>query len=188
MRLELQRQLLAETLQTFDELIQLADKAERLELRDGNPLSVRRDRIAVEDQLEQVEAGIAKSRILLAQQLNQPIAEAETVPLEGETPRLLYATRDDAFQAAIAQRCDLQAIRQLCTSLNLDTLPAVRQAFAMLQPGLGLSVSTIARKALLASLHAPSPSNAELCRRRKSARSCKPCGTTGPSGVVRCVG
>ncbi len=117
-----------------------------------------------------MEAGIAKSRILLAQQVNKPIAEAETSSLEGETPQLLYATRDDALQAAFDQRCDLKAIRQLCSSLTLDTLPAARQALAMLQPGLGLSVSSVARKALLASLHAPSPSNAELCRRREECQ------------------
>ena len=169
--LEQQRDLINQSLTTFDELILLADKAERLELHEGNPLSLRRERLTVEDQLEQVEAGIAKSRILLAQQLGKPLAEAEVTALDGVTLPLVYATREDAYQAALDHRCDLRAIRQVCGSLNLDTLPAARQALAMLQPGMGLSVSSVARKALLASLHAPSPSNAELCRRREECQT-----------------
>ncbi len=43
--LEQQRDLLTETLGTFDDLIQLADKAERLDLHEGNPLSLRRERL-----------------------------------------------------------------------------------------------------------------------------------------------
>ncbi len=168
--LEQQRDLLLRSLEVLDELISLVEQAERLELQDGNPLVLQQERLNVEDQLAQVEAGIAKSRILLAQQTGQSLLIAESVSLSGHTPGLIYANRDDAFAAALAQRCDLMAIRLVCQSLNAQTLPAVRQVMATLQPGLGLAISQLPRKALLASLHTSVPTSAELCQRREECQ------------------
>ncbi|MGV3483773.1 MAG: hypothetical protein ACO1RT_05095, partial [Planctomycetaceae bacterium] len=169
--LERQQLLLDQARGTMDQLLRMADKADELELEDGNRFELDKRALQLADQQAEAAGANAKLRIALAQWLGRPFDEMATAAFVDDPAA---ATNDAADQSveqwvsiAMSRRCDLSAIQTLCRSLSADSLPAARQLFGALQPGLGLAVALAARKPLLVALHEDDRTGAELCQRRQ---------------------
>lgn len=168
--IEQQRTVLSPAIETLDGLIDLADRAEELELPDGNPNALRRRQLELQSQDIEARFGIKQLRVQLAELTGRPRSEALTAELVDPlvVPSSLQEP-SDAVRDALSNRQDLRAIETLCRQINSNTLPAVRQLFAGLQPGLGMAAaSTSGGKFSLLSLHASQPDVGDLaCRRQQ---------------------
>ncbi len=165
-----QRELLEQATLIAERLLQMAKKADELELKDGDVFELDKQRLSLLDQQEEADLGILKLRLSLAELVDNPCTEdCLFVTSEGPIAQGFDGDYAAALTTAYASRCDLQALDTLCRSLNEDTLPIVRQLLGSLQPGLGLSLLLATRKPLLA-LHSDDRSDAELCQRRKQCQ------------------
>lgn len=182
--LEQQQTLLDDADGILDELIGFAERAEQLELPDGDARALRQRRLALADQAVQAETGIAQLRIRLAELTGQQPQVVLDVPLPhhelasaasaggdataGSGDRGLDLSSPEAQSAvavATARRADLRAIRTLCRCMTADALPSARRLLGVVQPGLGLTVARAARSPLMA-LHASAEPTEDLACRR----------------------
>lgn len=159
-----------EALKLQDDLIELAEEAERLELPDGDVRQLRQQRLELQDAATQQLFARRKLRQELARLTGWPEAEVAvavpTDPLPEDAPPIDAAA---AVDTALAQRHDLQAVANLCAGMNRCSLPAARQLLGALTPGVGLSLATVAKGGLLACLH-DDRSDDDLAARRRQCR------------------
>jgi hypothetical protein len=163
-----QKELLDAAYRSSDKLLRLAEKADELNLADGNRFELDKQRLQIADQQAEAGGGIAKLQVALSELIDKPFTEV--IAMQFELPSDAPEHDDDFEQSlsvALSQRCDLKAIQTLCRSINNDTLPIVRQVMSSLRPGIGLAVAVATRKSLLGALHHDDPSTAELCQRRE---------------------
>lgn len=176
--LQAQRELLDDAYRSTDKLLRLAEKANELDLADGNRFELDKQRLQIADQQAEAVGGVAKLQVALGELIGKPFVEVSVaqLPLPNDAPVSeggsqsqdpLQWDKDQALEIALSHRCDLQALQQMCRSLNSDTLPIARQVMSSVQPGLGLAVAIASRKPLLSALHQDDHSAAELCQRRE---------------------
>jgi len=166
--LERQKLLLDDAYVAADQLLRFANKADELEIEDGNRFEIDKQRLQIADQKLESAGTNAKLRIALGELIGKPYSVVATIYLSSryQQPSETQSV-DEAIITGLARRCDIQAIEQLCRSLSADALPAMRQLLGSLQPGLGLAIALTSRKPLLNLLHHDNDSTAELCRRRQ---------------------
>lgn len=166
--LERQKLLLDDAYVAADQLLRFANKADELEIKDGNRFELDKQRLQIADQKLESAGTNAKLRIALGELVGKPHSDVASVYLSSRyQPPSVPQSVDEAIADGLARRCDVQAIEQLCRSLSADSLPAMRQLLGSLQPGLGLAIALTSRKPLMALLHRDDDSTAELCRRRQ---------------------
>lgn len=130
---------------THDELVSLAEKAEELEIPDGDVLKLRQEHFVLLDAETQQRFAIPKLRQELSRLTGRPESEAATAfPIENLPESAAPIDASTAVVAAIAQRHDLRAIGNLCQKMNTCSLPAARQLLAAINPGVGLSLAAAA--------------------------------------------
>jgi hypothetical protein len=162
-----QRQFLVEATAVIDRLIAMADEADLLDIGKEDPNDLRRNRLGVEDKILQLDSGVAKLRIQLAQLTGQSIDSASQAILI--TPMLIDSTvplAEDAVAVALSRRADLRALQTLSQRLDANTLPAARDLLAAQNPGLGM-VTKFATRMALPCLSGPDLSNNDLRLRRQ---------------------
>ena len=159
-----------EALLVQDQLIELAEQAERLELPDGDVRELQQQRLQLQDTAEQQRFARLKLRQELARLTGWPESEVAVAVLVDSLPEAgSPIDAAEAVAAASAQRHDLQAVANLCQGMNRCSLPAARQLLGALSPGVGLSLGTVARSRLLACLHDDRSDN-DLAARRRQCR------------------
>ena len=161
-----QRQLLVEAAAVIDRLIAMADQAELLGLSNEDPNDLRRKRLSTDDQILQVDSGVTKLRLRLAQLTGQSIEVTnQSILIDPLCVGQSIPAVDDAIAVALCQRSDLRALQTLTRCLNANTLPAGRELLAAQQPGLGLATQAVARLSLPC-LSGPDLSTQDLRHRR----------------------
>jgi len=141
-----QRLFLDEALVVTQRLIDLAEQAESLGRNDQDPRDVRRQRDRTLDQQLQLESGVEKLRMQLAQLTGQKREIAQqAILIDPLWLGGIIATEDEAIAVALGNRADLRAVQTISQRLNEQTLPATRGLLAAQQPGLGMSPTVIRR-------------------------------------------
>lgn len=169
----------------IDALLRMAERAEALELPDGNRNEFRHQRLEVDDQLVRLNAARRAALRRLARLIEYPTDQSdsitlsdrlpspsdseragETLPAPGEEPTAEDAP-DSPVNIAMRNRSDLRAVDAICRCLSTDTLPAARTLMGVLRPGLGLATAVAGGGGLLGRLHGDRGDAAELTRRRR---------------------
>ncbi|WP_153558518.1 TolC family protein [Roseimaritima sediminicola] len=166
--LEKQVNLLTDAIEVVETLTRLAEKAEELELPDGNSNELRRQRLELGVRHVDAATAIRKLRLRLARLTGQPLTATEQAwlsdPLPGAGNPLPL---DEALSDAWAHRHDLQAIEVVCPRISADTMPAVRSLMGVLQPGLGIAAAVATKCSLFA---AGGEEGQDVCARRNQCR------------------
>lgn len=165
---ERQQLLLGDAYVAADQLLRLAEKADELGIKDGNRFELSKQRLQVIDQKLEAVGANTKLRIALGELVGKSYGEVATAQLSIKAHQpTKRGSVNDAILDGVTHRCDIHAIDEMCRSLSMDSLPAMRQLLSSLQPGLGLAVAMVSRKPLLSLLHHDDDSAAELCHRRQ---------------------
>lgn len=169
--IQVQAELAAEARQVLRSLLEMAERAEVLELPDGNAHELRGRLLDLRDQLVRLEYGGRTARLRLARLTGQPTDQADSVALLDPLPReLAVQSTAGALETALQNRGDLRAAEALCRCLSEDSLPAARTMMSLIRPGLGLAAVATGRGALLGRLHAGRDGLSELDCRRQQCR------------------
>ncbi|MEM9367935.1 MAG: hypothetical protein AAGD07_18230 [Planctomycetota bacterium] len=141
-----------------DQLMKMAEQAERLEIPDGDLLQLRQQHWDLVDQAAQQKYAGAKARQDLARLTDRPESEVAVAVLVDPLPRMIPnhdgngVSAAAAVERALSQRYDLHAAYELCRGLRRCNLPAARQLIGILSPGAGLSFGTVVTGKLLSCL------------------------------------
>lgn len=187
--IETQIGLAQDAREVVDALLEMAKRAEALELPDGNRNEFRLQRLEVDDQLVRLVAARRAALRRLARLIEYPTDRSDSLTLsdrlpatsDGERagerlPERLHAPGqtsavdddpDSPVHVAMRNRSDLHAADAMCRCLSTDTLPAARTLMGVLRPGLGLATAVAGGGGLLARLHGDRGDAAELIRRRR---------------------
>lgn len=153
-----------------DELIELAEEAERLELPDGDPLELRQSRLEFLDLKSQQRFAELKLRQELSRLTGRDESEVAMAvmvdSLPTEAPSIIAG---QAVETALAQRHDLRAVTILAERLNTCNLDAARLLMGIVSPGMGLSLAS-ATKGLFSCLK-EDHSDDDLRDRRRQANN-----------------
>ncbi len=167
--IEAQQELAAEAEQVIESLLTMAERAEALELPDGDTSELRGRLLEIRDQSVQLEYGGRAARRRLARLTGQPLSAVEAAELGDALPReLAVESTAGALETAFRTRGDLRAADALCQCLNQDSLPAARAMMSVLRPGLGLALA--GRSTLLSRLRSGQGNASELNCRRQQCR------------------
>ncbi|WP_164102146.1 TolC family protein [Candidatus Laterigemmans baculatus] len=181
-----QLQTLDQAAPLLDSLEELAETAERLELPSGVREGARgedRDglaerRLELEDRWFEADFARQRLRNQLAALLGTSPTRARTATLSDPLSDFLPAADETSpwdvereIAVALANRSDLEALETLCRCTTAESLPAARELLGTLSPGVGLALAAAPSGGrLLAVLHAPRPSPADLACRRTQCR------------------
>ena len=162
-----QRQLAVEATSVVDRLIAMADQAVTLGLSSQDSGELLRKKLVTEDQIAQIDGGVEKLRLQLAQLTGRSVDLAGQAilisPLRGGD---LIPPNEVAIATALEQRADLRALRTICRRLSAATLPTARELLSVQQPGLGLA-SQVTTQLLLPCFRGPDRSAGDLRLRRQ---------------------
>lgn len=129
-----------------DELIAIADEAQRLELSDRDPLEMRQARLELLDLKSRQRFGELKLRQELSRLTGRDEAEVAMAvmidPLPVAAPDIIAG---QAVSMALERRHDLQAVSILADRLNSCNLNAARLLMGVVSPGAGLSLAAATR-------------------------------------------
>ncbi len=152
-----------------DKLIGLAAEAERLDIPDANPLTLRQTRLDLVDLQTEQTFNALKLRQELSRLTGRSESEVAVAimmdPLPSDAPSIAAG---EAVSQAFRQRHDLRALQVLCRDLNRCNLDAARLMMGTLSPGAGLSLA-VAATGLLKCLKTDTTDNDFQARRRQCA-------------------
>jgi len=159
-----------EALRSQDELISIAEQAERLNLPDGDPLKLQQARVELLDLKSQQRFTELKLRQELSRLTGRDEAEVAIAVMVDSLPTAAPTiVAGQAVQTALAQRHDLKAVTILAARLNTCNLDAARLLMGIVSPGVGLSLAT-ATKGLFSCLK-EDHSDDDLGDRRRQANN-----------------
>lgn len=177
-----QLQLLEDAAPLLDALESLAEAAERLDLSEGDRSGLAEQRLELEDRWFEADFARQRLRVQLAALTGSSVSRAQTATLSDPLPAAddpVWGSTGDTEQwdveqeiaIALAHRSDLQALETLCRCTTSESLPVARDLLGVLSPGIGLATrSAPSGGRLLAVLHAPQPSVADLACRQAQCR------------------
>ncbi|TWU02072.1 hypothetical protein [Neorhodopirellula pilleata] len=153
-----------------DELIEIAEEAERLDLPDGDPLKLRQSRLELLDLKSQQRFAELKLRQELSRLTGRDEAEVARAVMVDPLPTTASSiVAGLAVETAFAQRHDLRAVTILAARLNACNLDAARLLMGIVSPGVGLSLAA-ASKGLFSCLK-EDRSDDDLHDRRRQANN-----------------
>jgi hypothetical protein len=174
----LQQQLsfLSQSNDVLESLIKMAQRAEELDIADGDVFELQQKQLDVQDQTIVVRFGIKKLQRQLAGLIERPLAQVESASLLPTVASDLSGTDEStALALALLHRGDYLAAQTICRCMSVDTLPVAKSLLGMVQPGIGLALAkgpiAMSPSVRFAKLAHRDNSSSELACRRKQCDS-----------------